>query len=195
MAQQLIVVGASAGGVEALSGFVAGLRDHLQTPVLIVLHVSENSSSVLPSILIRAGGLPAVHAEDGQSLSSGSIFVAPPGHHMTIDGQIIRLNEAPRENSSRPSIDVLFRSAAESWGSKVIGVVLSGSFHDGAEGLFEIKNAGGRVFIQDPLEAQFEEMPLSAMAATDIAEPCVLDEITKAINVLDTLEEETSASL
>jgi two-component system, chemotaxis family, protein-glutamate methylesterase/glutaminase len=159
----VVVVGASAGGVEALTELARGLPPDLPAAVFVVLHLPMDATSHLPSILDRAGPLPAVSAADGAPIHPGRIYIAPPNRHLMLEGDRIHLSIGPRVNSLRPSIDVLFRSAARSFGSRVVGVVLSGTLDDGTLGLDAIKMRGGMAIIQDPDEARFSGMPRSAI--------------------------------
>jgi two-component system chemotaxis response regulator CheB len=161
--RDVIVVGASAGGVEALAELARGLPADLPAALFVVLHLPPDARSNLPSILDRAGPLPAIHAEDGAPIHPGRIYVAPPNRHLTLEADRMRLSIGPRINSLRPSIDVLFRSAARAFDSRVIGVVLSGTLDDGTLGLDAIKLRGGVAVIQDPNEARFSGMPRSAV--------------------------------
>lgn len=159
----IIVVGASAGGVEALSVLVGGLPAKLDAAVFVVLHIPPFSQSHLPAILARIGHLPAKHAEHGELIERGTIYIAPPNRHLLIRNDHMELSAGPRENQSRPAIDPLFRSAARAYGPRVIGVVLTGALNDGAMGLSVIAARGGVTIVQDPAEAPFASMPNSAL--------------------------------
>jgi len=159
----IIVIGASAGGIEALPEILRPLPADLQAAVFVVLHVAAESPSVLPQILSRACLLKAVHPMDGEPVVPSRIYVAPPDHHMMIEPGRIRITHGPRENWHRPAIDPLFRSAARSHGKRVLGIVLSGNLDDGTVGLHIVKSEGGVAIVQDPDEAMFASMPRSAL--------------------------------
>jgi len=166
--RDLVVIGASAGGVEVLTRVVRDLPPDLGAAVCIVLHISPGSPSMLAHILGRAGKLPCRPAHDGERLREGVILVAPPDHHLAIEDSRVRVTVGPRENGHRPSIDVLFRSAASAFESRVVGVVLSGTRDDGSAGLAVIKAAGGGTIVQDPDDALYSGMPASAIAAVTV---------------------------
>src|SRR5436190_12477376 len=161
--RDIIVIGASAGGVDALKTLVSQLSPDVPASFFVVLHVSPVKKSHLPEILTQAGALPAVHAKSGDSIQQGRIYVARPDQHLLIQDGRIRLWRGPKENHSRPAIDPLFRSAAEAFGPRVIGVVLTGMLDDGTAGLIEIKKRGGLSVVQDPDEALFSSMPGNAL--------------------------------
>jgi two-component system, chemotaxis family, protein-glutamate methylesterase/glutaminase len=160
----VVVAGASAGGVEALVGLVRSLPATFPHVVLGVLHVSPTGTSVLPAILGRACALPVTAPGDGEPLLGGHVYVAPPDRHLVVDGVRMRLSRAPRENGHRPAIDTTMRTAADACGDAVIGIVLSGARADGTAGLMAIKANGGTAIVQDPDEALYPDMPLSALA-------------------------------
>jgi two-component system chemotaxis response regulator CheB len=162
--RDIVVIGASWGGVEALKGIVAVLPSGLQSALLVVLHTNPTPASRLPAILSSSGPLPAEHGRNGMRIERGRIYIAPPDHHMTV-GPIgfIGLNRDPKEHYTRPAADPLFRSAASVYGSRVIGIILTGGGHDGTEGLIAIEQAGGLSIVQDPDEARDRSMPTSAL--------------------------------
>ncbi|MEV0563523.1 chemotaxis protein CheB [Dactylosporangium sp. NPDC050588] len=158
----VVVVGASAGGVEALRTLIAGLPADLPAAVCVTLHIPPTMVSALPRILSRAGALPASHPADGAPLLAGHVYVAPADRHLLLDGDHVRLSPDPQEHGHRPAIDPLFRSAARHWGALVAGVVLSGSGDDGTSGLRAVVARGGAAFAQAPQEALFPRMPRNA---------------------------------
>jgi two-component system chemotaxis response regulator CheB len=166
--QKIIVIGASAGGVEALTKLVAGLPADLQAAIFVVLHISPEGTSVLPKILNRAGQLQALHPKHGQAIEQGRIYVAPPDFHLLVKPGYIHLARGPHENRHRPAIDPLFRTAAQAYGPRVIGVVLSGVLDDGTAGLLAVKMRGGVAVVQDPDDAYFSSMPRNAIENVEV---------------------------
>ena len=167
----MLVVGGSAGGIEALVELVAGLPADLPACVLVTVHIRGDVRSSLPQILARAGALPAAHARHGEPLQRGRIYVAPPDFHLLAAHGIAQLSSGPRVNGLRPAIDLMFASAARWSGSRVVAVVLSGVLDDGAVGSALVARAGGSVIVQDPGEALFASMPRAAFSAVPAAEP------------------------
>jgi two-component system chemotaxis response regulator CheB len=163
--QTLIVVGGSAGSVEPLMTLIGCLPEDLPAAVLVVVHTAPEARSHLPEILSRAGRLDARHGVDGETIEAGRIYVAPPDHHLVVGPGHIHLSRGPRENGHRPAVDPLFRSAAQSFGPRATGVVLSGAADDGAAGLVMIKKRGGVAVVQEPQTALHPGMPESAIAA------------------------------
>jgi two-component system, chemotaxis family, protein-glutamate methylesterase/glutaminase len=161
--RDIIVVGTSAGGVQALQRLVHQFPPNFPAAVLVVLHIAPDLPSKLPEILCRAGPVPVHHCRDRDQLGAGRILVAPPGFHMLLDGEQVRLTHGPRENSSRPSIDVLFRSAARSYGPRVIAILLTGALYDGVAGLLDVRRAGGVAVVQAPADAAEPSLPEQAI--------------------------------
>ena len=164
--RDIIVIGASAGGLEPLQRILGGLPDDLQASIFVVLHMG--AASWLVTILDRAAALSVVAAKTGQKIEPGRIYAAVPDRHLLMHDQHILLRRGPRENLARPAIDPLFRSAACTFGARVIGVVLSGALNDGTAGLRAIKRCGGIAIVQQPSEAAVPDMPRSALAYADI---------------------------
>jgi two-component system, chemotaxis family, protein-glutamate methylesterase/glutaminase len=159
----LVVIGGSAGSLEALRTIVQGLPAGFPLSVVVVLHIGAQSRSALPQILANAGTLPTRFAQDRERLRAGFIYVAPPHYHIQIIKDFLYLSLGPKENNHRPAIDVSFRMAAHAFGPRAIGVLLSGSDEDGSVGLMLIKRYGGLSIVQDPQEAAFPRMPQSAL--------------------------------
>ena len=162
--RDIIVVGASAGGVEVLSRLVADLPGDLPAAVFIVLHISPHSGTALPRILDRRTKLVVGHPFNGEPIAPGRVYVAVPDHHLIVGPGVVRVANGPKENGHRPAVDTLFRTAAASYGRRVVGVVLSGTRDDGTAGLRVIRARGGVGVVQHPAEALFPGMPLSAVA-------------------------------
>jgi two-component system chemotaxis response regulator CheB len=161
--RDIVVIGASAGGIPALTTLVAGLPEDLPAALFVVVHVPTTGTSRLPELLSHAGPLPAHHAEAGEPIEHGQIYVAPPDYHLLLRNGRVELDHGPRENHTRPAIDPLFRTAARTYGPRVIGIVLSGALFDGSLGLMSIKTRGGIAIVQDPAEAIVDSMPRNAL--------------------------------
>jgi two-component system chemotaxis response regulator CheB len=175
---ELVVVGASWGGLRAVGTVLEGLGDQVPAAVVVAQHRGTSSGERLVQLLQRQTSLPVREAEDKEELAPGTIYVAPPDYHTLIeaDGTIALSTEA-HVRHARPSIDVLFRSAAEAYRERCVGVVLTGSNEDGADGLALIKELGGVAVVQDPRTAERREMPSAAIEATDADLVLPLDEI------------------
>lgn len=161
--RDIIVIGGSAGAVEALRSLVSALPPDLQAALFVTIHVSSDYPSALPFILRQCGRLPAFHPKDMEVIRMGSIYVAPPDFHLLIEPDYVRISRGPRENRHRPAIDPMFRTAARAYGSRVAGIILSGHLDDGSAGLLAVKVAGGLTIAQDPTEASCPEMPSRAI--------------------------------
>ena len=180
--KNIIVIGASAGGIDALKTIAAGLPGDLQASIFITLHVAPYSEGLLPEILSRAGPLPATNARDWEEFKSGHIYVAPPDCHLLFEKpNYLRLSHGPRENRFRPAIDPMFRSAAHTFGSRVIGVVLTGWLDDGAAGLWAIHKRGGTAVVQHPNGCYASAMPVNAIKHVEVEHILPLSEIAPAL--------------
>lgn len=171
--QRIVVMGASAGGLEAVRTLLSLLPADFAAPVFVVLHIPPYSPSYLPDIFNRSGALPAAHAQDGETIRAGQVYVAPPDHHLLIEPGRVLVKRGPKENRFRPSVDALFRSAAYTYGPRVVGLVLSGTLDDGTSGLWTVGRLGGTTMVQRPQEAGYEEMPLNAIrqVQVDLVQP------------------------
>ena len=176
-APPLVVIGGSAGALDNLLTVAKGLSADFPAAVLVVVHIPPDQPSVLPELLNNAGPLSASHAEDGERFQPGRMYVAPPDRHLLVQQSTLQLSHGPRENRSRPSIDVLFRSAAYGHGPRVAGVILSGMQDDGTSGLWAIKEFGGSAFVQHPEEARYPSMPLSALRQVEVDDILITDQI------------------
>jgi two-component system chemotaxis response regulator CheB len=191
--RDVVVIGASAGGVEALQDLVRELPADLPAAVLIVLHLPTDAHSSLPGILARNGRLPTLTAESGMTLEQGRIFVAPPNRHLVLVDGSMQLVAGPRENGVRPAIDPLFRSAAKLHGSRTVGVVLSGTLDDGSSGLMAVKSAGGMTIVQSPDDALFPSMPECAILAASPEHVLAASEIGRLLPSLVREEAESTS--
>jgi two-component system chemotaxis response regulator CheB len=179
--RDLVVIGASAGGIEALQGLVRELPKDLPATVLIVLHVPAEGGTALPRILSRASAFAFQHAVDGTALGPGAGWVAPGDHHLLVSDGLLLVQRGPRENGHRPAIDPLFRSAARYHGARVIGVVLSGTLDDGAAGLAAVVRMGGTALVQDPEDALYGDMPRHALEQAPAARTGTPGDLGRAI--------------
>ena len=168
MTDRIIAIGASSGGIPAITQILQEFPAALPAPVFVVQHLGRASGGYLPAHLAHVARVRASHPADGEPIASGHVYVAPPDHHMLVERGRIRLSRGPEENFTRPAIDALFRSAALAYGADAIGIVLTGYLRDGTSGLLAIKDRGGIAIVQDPAEATTPEMPRSALASVPI---------------------------
>jgi two-component system chemotaxis response regulator CheB len=179
--RDLVVIGASAGGVEAVKNILSGLPDSFAACVLLVVHRSATAGSGLPRVLGRAGPLTVKEAEEGDSLRPGLVLLAPPDRHLLVNDGRATLVRGPRENGHRPAVDVTLRTAAMAYGPRVVGVVCSGALDDGAAGSAVLQEQGGVVIAQDPDDALHPSMPLAAIEAA------VVEHVVGAAKIPDLL--------
>jgi two-component system chemotaxis response regulator CheB len=184
--RDIVVIGASAGGLPPLTTIIEGLPADFQACVLVVVHTRAGTNGVLPSILSRVSSLPVTFATDGDMLRRGHVYVARPDFQLIVTPRAVRVLRGPRENGFRPAVDPLFRTAARAFGARVIGIVLSGALDDGTYGLSVIKQGGGTAIAQDPDEADISSMPLSAIRHVDV------DYVLRAGNIAPLLVQLTS---
>lgn len=180
-ATNIVVVGASAGGLGAVRTLLSTLSPSIPAAIFVVIHTSPNSPALLGAILDRATKLHVVTPDDGDPIRDGSVYVAKPDYHLLIEGGKARLSHGPREHRFRPAIDPLFRTAAESFGPRTIGVVLSGNMADGTHGLMLIKRVGGVTIAQDPDQAEVNQMPLNAMRQVGVDYVLPVEEMSRVI--------------
>lgn len=174
----IITVGASAGGLAAVSRLVKTFKEDFDAAVFIVIHLARNSSTeVILNIIQRQTSLPCVIPEDLDPIVNGTIYLAKADHHLLVEKGIIRVTIGAYENHWRPAVDVLFRSAAVAYSGCVTGIILSGLLDDGTSGMYAIKKSGGRCIIQDPAEADFPDMPLNVLQAMEVDYKVSIDEM------------------
>jgi two-component system, chemotaxis family, protein-glutamate methylesterase/glutaminase len=166
--RDIIVIGSSAGGIKALGAIVSKLPADIKAAIFIVQHLGPNSPKVLPRILEDVSSLSACHPADGEKFQNGTIYIAQPDYHLLIERGRVRVVRGPQENRFRPAIDALFRSAARTYGPRVLAVLLTGNLDDGTVGLQAIKKRGGVAIVQDPNEADYPSMPMNAMKYVQI---------------------------
>ncbi len=177
----LVVIGASAGGVEALRAVVSKLPTEFAAPICVVMHTSPESPGLLHEILERSGELKAISPRGVERLRPGWIYVAPPDYHLIVEPGIVRATKGPRENRFRPAIDPLFRSAAQVYGPAAVGVILTGNLDDGSSGLLTIKRLGGIAIVQDPADALCPSMPATALRYVEADHVVALAEIPEVL--------------
>jgi len=180
--RNVIVIGASAGGMQAIAKVLVGLDRDIDATVLIVLHLSDRSNSAnIAQSFQRHTELQCEEAREGVLLQRGHLYVAVPGHHLMVNNGRIRITPGAYENKHRPSIDVLFRSAAVHYGHRVIGIILTGMLEDGTSGMVAIKKCGGLCIVQDPAEAKFSDMPTSVLNKVEVDHKVGLDDMPQLI--------------
>jgi two-component system chemotaxis response regulator CheB len=194
----IVVIGSSAGGIEALSKIFSAMPYDTSASFLIVQHLSPHSTSELDRILQKFTQMHVTFAEDGQLLMPDTVYIAPPDRHLMINGNHVRVTRGPKECRVRPAVDVLFRSAALSFGPHVIGVILTGALDDGTAGLWQIKDRKGIAFVQDPDEAHYSSMPISAIEHVKVDHVGTIDtlvlEIVKMLKIKIPLPENDAPS-
>jgi two-component system chemotaxis response regulator CheB len=180
------VIGASAGGVDALQSLISFLPSDLPAAIFAVVHIAPWAHSELPHILNHNGHIPAEHPRSGELITAGRIYIAPPDYHMILQKDSVQLWRGPKENRHRPAVNPLFRSAAVNFKKRVVGVILSGSLDDGAAGLWWVKDFGGVAIVQDPQEATFPDMPQSAIEHVSVDYVLPLEKIATLLKELTT---------
>jgi two-component system chemotaxis response regulator CheB len=182
MKGRIVVIGASFGGIGALTALVARLPHDLPAALLVVQHTSPDGPGMLPRLLSNAGPLPAAHARDLESIEPGRIYVAAPDRHLLVrPGGYLHLSHGPKENRTRPAVDPTFRSAALVYGAATVGIVLTGHLDDGTAGLLAVKDRGGVTIVQEPHEATAPSMPTSALRHVQIDHRGTLAQIAEFI--------------
>ena len=191
--RDIVVVGGSAGSIEVLCEFVAGLPEDFPGSIFVVVHFPASVRSTLPRILSRAGSLPARHPRDGELIEPGRIYVAPPDVHLVLGKGHVHLVRGPKENGHRPAVDPLFRSAAQSYGNRVVGIVLSGNLNDGTAGLSRVKQSGGIALVQDPESALYPGMPRSAIDHVAVDHVLPVEDLAALVTTMATRPVELEA--
>ncbi len=178
--RDIVVIGASAGGIDALRALLRPLEGGFPAALFLVTHLAPGPSR-LDDVLAAATSLKVLFAEDGDVIRPGTLLIAPPSRHLILERERILLRRGPRENLWRPAIDVLFRSAAVAFGSRVVGIILSGALDDGASGLKAISQCGGLCIVQSPADASYPDMPEAALGAVPEARVMPIGEIAAAL--------------
>jgi two-component system, chemotaxis family, protein-glutamate methylesterase/glutaminase len=184
--RDMVVIGTSAGGVEALIGLFGKLPTHLPAAVAVVIHRNPRRPSQLAEVLDRHATLPVSEPGDGEAIQFGHIYLGRQDYHLLIEGTRFRLDAGPKQHRTRPAIDPLFESAAQAFGPRVVGVLLSGGGSDGVSGLIAISRAGGKSLAQDPTEAKNPSMPTRAICEDDVDAVLPLEKLADAITALAT---------
>lgn len=184
--RNIIVIGASAGGVEAMIQLIANIPDAARMAIFIVQHIPAYSRSNLDGVLRTHTNMRVKKAEDGEAIESGTVYVACADRHLLVESDRVVVSKGPRENRFRPAVDVLFRSAANTYRERVVGVVLSGALNDGTSGMWTIKRYGGVAIVQDPAEAMFPDMPQGVMQYTEVDHVLSAEKIGRLLGELAT---------
>ncbi|MFQ5866186.1 MAG: chemotaxis protein CheB [bacterium] len=175
---EMVVIGVSAGGSESLRIILSALPGDFLLSIVIVQHLHPNSDNFLACYLNEKSELTVKEADEKESIKAGMVYIAPPNYHLLIEeDKTFSLSISERVNYARPSIDVLFETAADAYGSNLIGIILTGANHDGSQGLKRIKERGGLTIVQDPKTAEVDSMPKAAMAATEVDHVLPLEQI------------------
>ena len=195
MKKDIIVIGTSSGGIDALKTLVAGLPKELNASVFIVLHISPHFPGNSAQILKNVGRLPAISPVDWEQFKAGFIYVAPADSHLLLDRSgYVRITKGPKEKLFRPAINPLFRSAAQAFGARVIGLILTGALDDGASGLRMVKQQGGIAIVQDPRDAYSPSMPLNAMRLVKVDYCLPVTEIARLLSDLTNDDPDNSST-
>jgi two-component system, chemotaxis family, protein-glutamate methylesterase/glutaminase len=182
--KDIVVIGSSAGGVDALCRLCAALPADLPATIFVAQHISPSAKSLLPQLIARSGPLPALTPVDGQAFERGHIYVAGPDHHLLVRPGQMLVRRGPYENRTRPAINPLFRSAALAYGSRVVGIILTGLLDDGTDGLIAIKAAGGTSIVQDPDDAEWPSMPRNAVRRDHVDLVVTLDDLAAHLTAI-----------
>lgn len=182
--RNIIVIGASSGGFTAIRELVRSLPGDLEAAIFIVWHMSPDVEGILPRTLNKISSLRSEHAKDHEPIINGRVYIAPPDHHLILEKDEIRITKGPKENRFRPAVDPLFRSAAYTFGPRVIGIILSGALDDGTAGLWLIKQRGGIAIVQNPSEAEVSGMPESALRQVDVNYTLRVPEMAPVLSAL-----------
>jgi len=186
MSYKAVVIGASAGGFHALKELIPKLPKEFSMPVFVVQHISPTSDNYMAQFLNKLSNLIVKEADEKEDIKPGYVYISPPNYHMLIEeDNTISLSTEGKMNYSRPSIDILFDTAAMTYGERLIGIVLTGANNDGAEGLLKIKNGGGYCIVQEPSEAEANAMPLAAIKKSKPNKIMKLDNIVALLIDMD----------
>lgn len=174
---RMIAVGCSRGGLQAMQTILPHLPRGYDVPIAVVQHRAKDSTPLLAHTLQRFSALPIVEPDDKTEIRAGYVYLAPANYHLQVEETRFTLSVDDPVRYSRPSVDILFETAAETFGGDLVGVILTGANNDGAEGVHAIRNSGGVVIVQDPTTAESPDMPLAAIAATEVDHILPLEEI------------------